>query len=150
MKPILVLILSLCIACNNTMQEGSNRKAEAEKPQDSLGFTNKAEAENEMVKGFKEGKWIEYTDDNGNTTTDPNAPIYILTIYKKDKRVGITRYYNKRGELFGIIPYTDGIENGLEKVFYYKTGKIKSQTAYIYGKAGVTRHYDESGNEIKQ
>jgi len=62
MKP-LILILFLCIACNNITEQG---------------FTNKAEAKNEKINGLKEGKWIEYLDKQDSIISDTNAPYYRL------------------------------------------------------------------------
>jgi hypothetical protein len=51
MKPFLILILSLSFTISAIGQQDS-------------GFTNKAEAKNEMVNGMKEGKWVECAADD--------------------------------------------------------------------------------------
>ena len=91
---------------------------------DSLGFINKAEAKNLMVNGLKEGKWVEYLDFKGRTTSDTNAPDYMLTIYKKGVPIGIVRWYTKL--------------QTLEQKVYYNDGIIDS-----------SKLFDEQGNEIK-
>jgi antitoxin component YwqK of YwqJK toxin-antitoxin module len=132
--------------------------------QDSLGFTNKTEAENKMANGLKEGKWVEYLD--------ANKAYYALIIYKSGMRYGIVREYYESGKLEDEIPYTNGKINGVIKVYYesgnlesedpwingringvvklyYEDGKLKSEVIWNDGKKGATKNYDENGNEIK-
>ena len=66
MRTSFVLLLLLCLACNGITDQG---------------FTNKAEAKNQIINGLKEGKWIEYVDGQDKVTTDTNAPIYLLTFF---------------------------------------------------------------------
>jgi antitoxin component YwqK of YwqJK toxin-antitoxin module len=111
MKHFLILILFLFVACNNEQ-----------------GFTNKAEAKNELVNGVKEGKWVEYLvpcPDGMMITNDTTMYFFCkLTFYKTGKPQGIVREY-------------------------YKNGKLFSATAYTNGKAGVSIFYDENGKAIK-
>jgi antitoxin component YwqK of YwqJK toxin-antitoxin module len=171
MKHILILILSLCVACSKIIEQG---------------FTNKAEAKNLMVNGKREGKWIVYEadmpDSVGDGVTylsthvvpkDSNAEYYSLIIYKNGKPDGIkrryymsgklqseckyikgkindtTKMYYESGGLSAIMPIKNDNKNGVEK-WYYENGKLKQETTYINGKEGGTKHYDENGNEIKQ
>lgn len=136
------------------------------------GFTNKAEAKNEMVNGAKEGKWVEYDTCYENGDTVGKLCGYKLTTYKADSPYGIVREYDISGILKSEIPMKNGKENGLEKRYYdsgklmmetlytnekrnglekeyYENGKLKAQTIYTNGKAGEVKSYDEKGKEIK-
>jgi antitoxin component YwqK of YwqJK toxin-antitoxin module len=74
------------------------------------GFTNKAEAKNQMVKGKKEGKWVEYDSDSHSIDfggynrrlkdTGRNSLYYRLIIYKTGVPYGIVRDYLKNGRLY--------------------------------------------------
>ena len=86
------------------------------------GFTNKAEATNQLKHGLKDGKWFEYLDSNGNITSNKNTPYYSLTVYKDGKAYGIARSYYKTGTLQGELPYKNGEINGLYKG-YYESGR---------------------------
>jgi antitoxin component YwqK of YwqJK toxin-antitoxin module len=66
-----------------------------------------------MANGKKEGKWIEYLDWKGRTTSDTNAPEYILTMYKKGIPFSIERRYTKLGVLEEKVYYTNGISDSL-------------------------------------
>ncbi len=48
--------------------------------EDSLGFTNKAEAKNLMVNGLREGKWVEYEDSRWQPSDSFMASFYKLII----------------------------------------------------------------------
>src|SRR5207253_732870 len=139
-----------------------------------LGFTNKNEAKNQFENGLKEGKWIEYLDITGHTTTDTISPHdYCLTEYKAGKPFGIVRWYymsgniycetpyNNDGKIDGVqqgyyeyyttgklgfeTPYNDGKINGMQKVYYY-AGGIQSETPYTDGKInGEQKLYYEDG-----
>lgn len=114
---------------------------------DSMGFTHKAEAKNRLVDGVKEGKWIEYIQNDSVVTTDTNAPFYRLTIYVSGRPYGIVRGYFKDGALRVETPYKDGVKSGWEKV-YYKNGKIWKETPYEYGELNenlIVREYYEDG-----
>lgn len=115
---------------------------------DSLGFTNKAEAENKTMNGLKEGKWVEYFDEYADIINDTNAPYYKLTIYKAGKLCGKYREYYKSGKLMGEGFYIKDVPNGTFKE-YNENGKLMSETTYINGVGGKTKRYDENGNEIK-
>jgi antitoxin component YwqK of YwqJK toxin-antitoxin module len=111
---------------------------------DDSGFTNKAEAKNEMKDSLKEGKWIEYYDDYGHISSAKYSENYHLTIYKHGKPVGIVRnYYTRPGvdALTAVYPYTDGKLNGLVKK-YTQGGLLYSWTPYINGeKDGISIEY---------
>jgi antitoxin component YwqK of YwqJK toxin-antitoxin module len=108
------------------------------------GFTDKAEAKNELVNGLKEGKWIEYTDSNSiNTDT---TPLYLLIVYKAGKPCEIVHeYYKANGKLFSETPYTNGKKNGTEK-YYYESGKLMEEDTYADDEEnGVKKEYYETG-----
>lgn len=114
------------------------------------GFTNKAEAKNVMVNGMKEGKWMEYMEDEIDAglmvTADTNAPYYKLSEYKSDKPNGKVRIYYKSGKLEEETPYINGKINGME-IQYYESGKIAFETPFLNGKEnGVNKCYSENGN----
>jgi antitoxin component YwqK of YwqJK toxin-antitoxin module len=142
--------------------------------QQDKGFTNKAEAKNQMVNGKKEGKWIEYETLYGlyTSSTDTNALYYCLTIYKAGKPFGKARQYNiKNGKLIFIksfkdnehyvvnyyyangklkseLPYYNNEVNGMGKG-YYEDGKLKSETLFSNDSIKTIKHFDENGNEVK-
>lgn len=158
MKYLFILILPLCIACNNVPEQG---------------FTHKSEAKNLMVNGKKEGKWLEYfSNEYGDTTSDSNNYFsYSLTVYKNGEPIGIERIYYKNGE-WQEVPHDHGRGNGVVKGFYksgelefeqpwennaingvikayYRSGKLRSETPCKNGiDNGVQKQYYESG-EIK-
>jgi antitoxin component YwqK of YwqJK toxin-antitoxin module len=135
MKPLLILIISLLIACNNMPEQG---------------FTNKAEAKNLMVNGLKEGKWVEYTDDVGIVITDMQDTdrewsFYKLTIYKAGKPYGIVRQYYRNGKLEGECPYVQGKRNGVE-IWYYQSTKLRQKETWKNDTLnGEFKDYYESG-----
>ncbi|HXB13327.1 MAG TPA: hypothetical protein VNZ45_15175 [Bacteroidia bacterium] len=114
--------------------------------QDTLGFTNKTEAKNQMVDGKKEGKWAEYFDKkNGIVADTAAADFYSLTIYKADKPFGMARRYTKLAKLVEEDPYSDAGLNGVKKE-YFVSGKLRSETPYSKGKInGTKKIYFESG-----
>ncbi|HTA26328.1 MAG TPA: hypothetical protein VK809_00960 [Bacteroidia bacterium] len=133
MKHFLILIVSLSFSI-------------AAMAQDSLGFTNKAEAENRMVNGLREGKWVEYIKYD-SVTTDSNW--YALSIYKGGHIIGISQVYydGEYGKYKAFeTPYANGRENGKGKE-YYSSGKLKQEVPYINGKKnGIAKGYWESGS----
>jgi antitoxin component YwqK of YwqJK toxin-antitoxin module len=133
MKHFIILLLFFFFACN----AADNRNEQ--------GFTNKAEAKNQMVNGLKEGKWVEHMDTNYDIVPDTNAPNYALTIYKAGKAFGISRGYYKSGKLLSETPYVDGKINGLEKG-YYENGSLMYESPMINGKTnGVYKEYYLNG-----
>lgn len=163
MRTFLILIVSLYFTLTAFAQQN---------PPDS-GFTNKLEATNQLVNGQKEGKWIEYIDENGNFTRKESATSYELAIYKSGKLFGIVRcYYNNgmiesvatylNGKMNGIhklylsgkiaheIPYKDGEINGIAK-YYYDNGKLSAETPYTHGKInGIEKVYSENGTLLRE
>jgi antitoxin component YwqK of YwqJK toxin-antitoxin module len=132
MKYYLILILSLSFSIAATAQ-------------DSLGFTNKAEAENKTVNGLKEGKWVEYVDNNLAITTDNTAPQYRLTVYKAGEIYGIVRQYLKNGKLLQEVPYRGGKVNGMVNRFY-ENGRMEEETPYTNNvRNGVQKDYYDNG-----
>jgi len=56
------------------------------------GFTDKAEAKNELIAGVKEGKWVEYFDNSWKAVSDTAvADNYLLTEYRAGKPFGIDK-----------------------------------------------------------
>jgi len=108
------------------------------------GFTNKAEAKNQMVNGKKEGKWVEYFNEFEFPATDTNKTYYRLTVYKKGNPYGLAMEYTMNGKLYRSIPYRDSIENGVENR-YYANGVIKSKLYYHNGQITEFRAYSEKG-----
>ncbi len=164
MKQSLIALLSVSLSFN------------ACAPQKSItnGFTNKAEAQNKIKNGLKEGKWIEYLDKNEVIIADTNAALlYYLTFYKAGSPCGIKREYYKNGKLYseatfingklnGVskgyyesggllfeIPLKDGKQNGVTKM-YHENGKLQFETNFIDGKLISSKHYDENGVVIGQ
>lgn len=134
------------------------------------GYTNKAEAKNELKNGAKEGKWLEYT--GGGTSIlrsdSEGAVTYVLTVYKSGKPLGVVREYDMNDNLTRETPYQNGDINGVEKMYHdngahletpYKNGKkngieklfdgdgkLSSETPYINDQeSGVVKEYYESG-----
>jgi antitoxin component YwqK of YwqJK toxin-antitoxin module len=131
MKTLIILILSICIACNNVTEQG---------------FVNKAEAKNEVVNGVKEGKWVEYfVNEYGDTTLDSNHYFsYSLTVYKNGEPIGLERIYFKSGERMEV-PHTNGRVNGLSKG-YYKSGELKFEQSWENNRLnGMVKSYYKSG-----
>jgi len=141
--------------------------------QDSLGFTNKVEAKNQIVNGKKEGKWIEYMDGKGISAEDTNEFFYTLTVYKAGNPVGISRLYKNHAELYRTIPYANGKKNGTMKYYtpagepiiespfindtisgvtkwYYETGELEIEFPYVKGKLnGRGKNYYKSGKLMR-
>jgi antitoxin component YwqK of YwqJK toxin-antitoxin module len=136
MKPLLILILSLCFTLT----------AFGQKPEyPDSGFTNKAEAKNLYKDSLKEGKWIEYLNYLDYFVEVSKSDFYILTIYKQGKPYGIRRSYYKSGKLKEVTPYNNGCKNGISKE-YFESGKISKLTPYTDGKInGVVKSYYENG-----
>ncbi|HTB07201.1 MAG TPA: hypothetical protein VK806_09635 [Bacteroidia bacterium] len=163
MKPLLILILSLSFSIAAVGQD------------DSADTFNKAEAMNQTVNGKKEGKWIEnFTVDEVKAVDTalhqpyyrlilykagipygmvyeyyPNGELYSKTKYVNGQKNGLARFYYRDGKLEEEIIYRDDIENGIDKL-YYESGKLKSKTIYNNGVPGITKNYDENGNEFKK
>jgi antitoxin component YwqK of YwqJK toxin-antitoxin module/sugar lactone lactonase YvrE len=125
--------------------------------QDTLGFTNRAEAKNFMVNGEKEGKWVEYFefDNRGvphETKDTIGAYFYRLTIYSSGKPIGTTREYINGGKylLRDEVTYVGGKKDGLERS-YYVDGKLYFEIPYTKGKRnGIQKehlYYGESRTE---
>lgn len=144
MRSSFLIFFYFCAACSDMSEHG---------------FTNKAEAKNEMVNGKKEGKWIEYFDvGGGGTCADTTAkeifsstypPLYRLVVYKDDDFCSTERVYDRSGRLRSEVPYTYHHLEGVEKD-YYSDGKLKSETTYGHNSFPITvKNYDENGNEIK-
>jgi antitoxin component YwqK of YwqJK toxin-antitoxin module len=118
--------------------------------QDSLGFTNKAGAENKTVNGLKEGKWCENVSSYFLLMKDTSGmrldSSYRLVVYKAGKPNGIARYYHGNGKLFMENTFTNGKEDGMQ-VTLFENGKTAMEIPYLDGKLnGVEKDYYESGS----
>jgi antitoxin component YwqK of YwqJK toxin-antitoxin module len=132
--------------------------------QDTLGFTDKKEATNQLVNGKKEGKWLEYKYDMTGTTTDTKAPYYMLTIYHNDKPVGVSRlYYKGTTNLAMETHYNNGLKTGMQTAYFYDGKTMQSQTFwrndsiqgtdkefYDSGKLYKETTYDKFGHPVKR
>jgi antitoxin component YwqK of YwqJK toxin-antitoxin module len=114
------------------------------------GFTNKAEAKNQKLKGIKEGKWMENENivaDDSNELLDAENH-YKLIVYKAGKPYGIVReYYTRSNKLFTQTPYINshGEKNGVEKE-YTENGVLVNECTYVNDKEnGVCKVWDFNG-----
>ncbi len=149
MKFFLILILSLSLSIAAFAQA------------DSLGFTNKAEAENKMVNGLKEGKWCEGIDSGYDSPLDDGLVLevryYRLAIYRHGIPVGIVRDYNiNTGKLWRETPYINGVISGIYKEYFIggKPDKVmlRVQIPYQQDKEnGILKRYYFTGelNEVR-
>jgi antitoxin component YwqK of YwqJK toxin-antitoxin module len=136
------------------------------------GFKDKNEAQNKIVNGNKQGKWLIYLDENSNLIDDRSqAKYYQLATFRDGKKIGIVRIYFMTGNIFREIPYTNegdviegicrkyyisgqleyeapytnGVIHGLA-IYYYENGKLKMEVPYLNDMYnGVWRSYFESG-----
>jgi antitoxin component YwqK of YwqJK toxin-antitoxin module len=144
MKP-LILILSIFFTLTAFGQQ-------PEYP--DSGFTHKAEAKNLMVNGLKEGKWIEYLDNNKHIIKTGEAHYYRLIVYKAGKPRGIVREYagsiDGKGCLVLEVPYSNDTINGVRKS-YYNDGIVESEAIYLNGKInGMESRYYTSGKILSE
>ncbi len=138
MKPFLILILSFTFSITAFAQ------------QDSLGFTNKAEAENKMVNGLQEGKWVIrqsiFNQVPGGSDSAGVNDGYALVIFKHGKPYGIERVYSSSGKLQMEYCYKNGRLNGMRKTYYSEYGKTATEASFLNGKLnGVEKDYYISG-----
>ncbi|HXB13328.1 MAG TPA: toxin-antitoxin system YwqK family antitoxin [Bacteroidia bacterium] len=111
----------------------------------SLSFTDKAEAKNEIVKGKKTGKWLDYVDSTLRIVNESKASHYALTYYKRGRPYGVANVYNRKGVLYCQVPYVNGVERGICK-YYYESGHICWEIPYTNNKQnGLAKYYYESG-----
>lgn len=104
------------------------------------GFTNKADAKNLLLNGLKEGKWVEYYANTGDTT----QPFYQLTYYHLGKPYGIVRYYYNDGIMYLEVPFKKGKENGISKEYNWY-GAVIREMPYLDGKRnGIEKLYKAS------
>ncbi len=121
------------------------------------GFTNKAEAQNLLVGGVKEGKWLEYDvydplefdGDTIYTVRDTSKYhgqyFYSLTIYRHGVPFGISRGYDRDGKLYLEWPYINGCRNGIVRRYY--AGKLSFEAPYLNDKLnGTVVKYYENGH----
>src|SRR5579872_2619509 len=95
-------------------------------PQDTY-FTNRAEAQNSIKDGLKEGKWVEYlaVSDKGTLVVDSSsATCYRLTIYRAGKPCGVVKEYSMNGILLSETPYVQGKRNGVSKEYSNRNGNL--------------------------
>lgn len=95
------------------------------------GFTDTAEAKNQIVNGLKEGKWVEIT-------TIPQPRLY------KGLDAGMVKYNDRPDRIYRLIVYHLGIPVGMIK--QYKNGILMSDENYVNGKLnGLARTYYPDG-----
>ncbi len=96
-------------------------------------------------RGNKRGPWIYY---------HPNGIIAEEGFYMNDKKNGIFKAYDKKGDLLTLEKYRDGelVTDSEESVIldlrntYFSDGTVKSSGGYVDGKKeGTHRVYDERG-----
>jgi antitoxin component YwqK of YwqJK toxin-antitoxin module len=157
MKPFLIILISLTFTLTAIGQQQAYPDS---------GFTNKAEAKNLTVNGKKEGKWLEYLEEervedtveavsewdtshfyirhtyiSDKFTQDTNATFYRLTIYKEGVQFGIMRQYYRSGKLNWEINYSP-----YEERIYDENGKLMSSTAnQNKSNVGMAKEYYENG-----
>jgi len=118
--------------------------------QQDSGFTNKAEAKNQLVNGQKEGKWNERVGEDNEPTNDTGFHYYRLVIYKAGKPDGLSRQYFSDGILLREVPYKNGVINGMLKE-YYLSGKLRIECPFTNAKLnGIYKRYSEDGNYIEE
>lgn len=111
------------------------------------GFTNVKEAKNKIVGSLKEGKWIEYLDENSMPVGKDSAMYYSLAIYKKGEKEGIVRYYSMSGGLETETIFKDGERNGISRAYFSESRKLKSEVPYLNDEInGVVKNFYENGN----
>lgn len=114
------------------------------------GYLRKAEKVNRYDdRAKKRGKWISFHA-NGVLETEGT--------YMNDKKNGIFKTFDKKGDLISLEKYRDGelVMDTEESVIldirnsYYSDGSVKSSGGYVDGvKEGTHRIYDESGVVVK-
>jgi antitoxin component YwqK of YwqJK toxin-antitoxin module len=114
------------------------------------GYLRRAEKVNRYDdRGNKRGQWISF---------HPNGVLASEGTYMNDKKNGIFKTYDKKGDLISLEKYRDGelVVDTEESVIldirntYYSDGSVKSSGGYVDGvKEGTHRIYDESGTVIK-
>lgn len=114
------------------------------------GYLRRAEKVNRYDdRGKKRGPWI---------TFHPNGVLASEGNYMNDKKNGIFKTFDKKGDLLTLEKYRDGelVVDSEESVIldirntYYPDGSVKSSGGYVDGvKEGTHRIYDESGTVIK-
>lgn len=101
------------------------------------GFTNRNEAKNLMSDGVKNGKWIEFYDDNGLIEdTSSGYSYYCLMCFYKGTPIGIRRTFYKDGKLRSqgeIVSVNPDLFNG-EYVRYYSNGNVEEYSEWNKGK----------------
>jgi len=111
------------------------------------GYTNKALANNAMMDGKREGKWVIYSDKQGKATEDESmATNYILVIYHQSNPCGMLRGYYMNGNVYSKIFYQNGIKTGRGMV-YWPNGNMMVDESWDYNElTGVWKDYWENGN----
>jgi antitoxin component YwqK of YwqJK toxin-antitoxin module len=154
MKRFLILIVAILFTLAVSAQQ-----AKIDYP--DSGFTSKSEAKNLMINGKKEGKWIEYIEQEGgvlDTNYKDMAIGYNLTVYIGGEPFGIQREYickgmcntTKSGILFMETPYKDGKRNGIGKMYNQSEASI-IEIPYVDGKiSGIEKYYDANGKILKE
>ncbi|HTB32307.1 MAG TPA: hypothetical protein VK808_09800 [Bacteroidia bacterium] len=155
MKAFPIFLLFFLLACNSS-------------PVNMQGFTNRKEAENLMVDGVKDGKWVEYgflfwiirfdTLDYTLIEYKHGSPVGIVREYYMDgklkgevqydkvgKRIGVARGFYKNGVMNAENNFMNNQYNGTAKA-WYSNGVLDSEATYINGEEnGIVRHYHPNG-----
>jgi antitoxin component YwqK of YwqJK toxin-antitoxin module len=134
MKSFLILLLFFAFAFTAFGQDVADS-----------GFTNIAEAKNQMVNGVKEGKWIEYYGVKKGIyviqTNKKHAVAYTLSIYKSGVPHGAHQYYMD-GKLMSEYYHAPDKDNYSFR-FYYESGKLLAE--FPAGSVGTIKYYYENG-----
>lgn len=97
-------------------------------------------------KGKRRGKWV---------TFHPNGLVYVEGTYMNDKKNGIFKTFDKRGDLVSLEKFRDDrlVADSEESIIldlrnsYYPDGTVKSTGGYVDGmKEGTHRYYDNEGS----
>jgi antitoxin component YwqK of YwqJK toxin-antitoxin module len=102
-------------------------------------FNGKLFCETTFTSGKRNGIQRQYND----------VGLLSETSFSDDKMNGVQKWFYNEGELEGEVHYFNNIQNGTEK-HYYKNGNLKSETIYTNGVKGISKKFDETGNEIKK
>jgi antitoxin component YwqK of YwqJK toxin-antitoxin module len=130
-----------------------NRRVEfilvrGQKANTDSGFMQKREAQNKLINGIKEGRWVEYyhhdVEYTGIEMDTSKASFYVLTFYKHGHPFGMQRKFDKGGMIMLETPYSDSGINGIERKYYEREFEcgLYQETFYINGKKnGLEKQY---------
>ncbi|HEY5792393.1 MAG TPA: toxin-antitoxin system YwqK family antitoxin [Chthoniobacterales bacterium] len=91
--------------------------------------------------GKREGRWLEYAEEEGTLTSAGD--------YLDGKETGEWKYWFENGQLLSVGSYTDGKPTGRWKT-YYENGKPESEGVYVDGEMdGDWKVFDDETNEVR-